>query len=76
MNGSDFDSYEIQFKPSSVSDWANADTVTTTATTASLTSSANGLTANTTYNIRIRAVNGVGDGGYSDQVSATTVNGP
>ncbi|MCH1434549.1 MAG: carboxypeptidase regulatory-like domain-containing protein [Acidimicrobiales bacterium] len=76
-NGSDITGYKIQFKPLSASDWPSASlvTLTTPATTASLTS-ADGLTANTAYDIRVRAVNGVGDGDYSAEVSATTVNVP
>ena len=72
-NGSTITSYDIEYKATSTPDWTGATATTSATTTASITA---GLSAGTSYDFRVRAVNGVGDGTFSDTVSATAADVP
>ena len=72
-NGSTITSYDIEYKPTSTPDWTGATATTSATTSASITT---GLSAGTSYDFRVRAVNGVEDGAFSDTVSATAADVP
>ena len=63
--------YDVEYRPGTSGDWINHthDGAGTSATIASLTDG-------TSYQVRVRAENSVGDGGWSDAASATPVPVP
>jgi len=64
--------YVVQYKLSTASTWTTfSDGVSPTAG-----ATVTGLTANTSYDFRVAAVNGVGQGAYTDAVSGTTLTSP
>jgi hypothetical protein len=67
-NGSSITDYLVEAKPSTSETWVEvADGVSGTAG-----ATINDLTQTTTYNFRVRAVNGIGNGPYSNTATATT----
>jgi len=61
--------YVVQYKLSTASTWTTfSDAVSPTAG-----ATVTGLTASTSYDFRVAAVNGVGQGAYTDAVSETTL---
>jgi len=70
-NGSAITRYDIEYKLDTQA-WGDATTVTSSTSSASVT----GLTAGSTYEFRVRAVNGVGTGDYSNDLTATAANVP
>ena len=64
-------SYQYQYKLSTATRWPTAWTTVSRSGTSTTTATVTGLTVNTTYNFRIRAVNDVGNSPASDMVTAT-----
>jgi len=71
-NSSDEDNFELERSPNGVSSWVQIDTPAANA----VAYVDSGLTANTTYYYRLRAVNGSGNSDYTAVASATTKVAP
>ena len=68
--GSAITSYDVRYKSTSVATWTAVSDVTTTTTTIS------GLASGATYEVQVRATNGVGNSSYSPSATITTLAVP
>ena len=69
-NGAVIDDYDVRYRPAGGAWTALPDTVTSTATTATIT----GLTNGTTYEVQVRAGSSAGDGPWSASATGTPVS--
>ena len=70
-NGSDITDYDVQYSSDSGSTWTEWNSSNTSTTTSATIT---GLTNDTSYQVQVRATNGVGDSLWSDSATATPAN--